>query len=363
MVNTGYYISGVGHAGLIGLLLFGGMPVSDPDPIEVSDVSIISSEEFAMLIATSVPPVTDSVEPQGLQQPEIVEDAPDVSEVADTPPPVVEPDVTESEPPDDAPVAPEITPPAPDVTIEIEPVIAPPSDPVTPVIPTVPTAVRPQVRPAPRVAPVPVAPPEPDVAVDDVVRETAVPDAVATEQTPEDQATAPQEAATRIVPEDEQAQQTTSAAPTRSARPRSRPSRPNRPNPSTAQTNNNAAAIAAAVAAQASSAPSGPPLTNAEENGLRRAVSECWVVDVGGRSANVSVTLGFSLDRAGKIIGGTLRLIRSEGASGAAADTAFNAARRAVLRCQKGGYKLPVDKYDHWREIEMTFNPEKMRIK
>ena len=38
------------------------------------------------------------------------------------------------------------------------------------------------------------------------------------------------------------------------------------------------------------------------------------------------------------------------------------AARRAILRCQKGGYNLPVEKYEHWREIEMTFNPEKMRI-
>jgi hypothetical protein len=24
---------------------------------------------------------------------------------------------------------------------------------------------------------------------------------------------------------------------------------------------------------------------------------------------------------------------------------------------------LPVEKYDHWRDIEMTFNPERMRIK
>ena len=44
-----------------------------------------------------------------------------------------------------------------------------------------------------------------------------------------------------------------------------------------------------------------------------------------------------------------------------AQNAAFEAARRAVLRCQRGGFDLPIEKYDHWRDIEMTFNPEKMR--
>ena len=39
------------------------------------------------------------------------------------------------------------------------------------------------------------------------------------------------------------------------------------------------------------------------------------------------------------------------------------AARRAIIRCSRDGYQLPPDKYAHWRDIEMTFNPERMRLK
>ena len=42
---------------------------------------------------------------------------------------------------------------------------------------------------------------------------------------------------------------------------------------------------------------------------------------------------------------------------------AFEAARRAVIRCGASGYHLPAEKYDQWREIEMTFDPSSMRIR
>ncbi|MDZ4134880.1 MAG: energy transducer TonB, partial [Paracoccaceae bacterium] len=42
---------------------------------------------------------------------------------------------------------------------------------------------------------------------------------------------------------------------------------------------------------------------------------------------------------------------------------AYEAARRAIIRCGATGFKLPAEKYDQWRNIEMVFNPEKMRIK
>ena len=38
-------------------------------------------------------------------------------------------------------------------------------------------------------------------------------------------------------------------------------------------------------------------------------------------------------------------------------------ARRAILRCQRGGFPLPVEKYAQWQQIEMTFNPEGMRLR
>ena len=51
------------------------------------------------------------------------------------------------------------------------------------------------------------------------------------------------------------------------------------------------------------------------------------------------------------------------GGSAASAKQAFEAARRAIIRCGSSGYDLPEDKYGQWKEIEMTFNPERMRIK
>ena len=38
-------------------------------------------------------------------------------------------------------------------------------------------------------------------------------------------------------------------------------------------------------------------------------------------------------------------------------------ARTAMLRCGASGYDLPADKYDQWREVEITFDPSGMRLR
>jgi len=109
---------------------------------------------------------------------------------------------------------------------------------------------------------------------------------------------------------------------------------------------------------------SGPPLTSGEKDAMRLAVSRCW--NVGSLSTdalNVVVVVGFSLNRDGTIVGGSVRMLDSSGGSNAAANQAYQAARRAILRCGAKGYDLPADKYDQWQDIEITFNPERMRIK
>ncbi|QDY69530.1 hypothetical protein FPZ52_07785 [Qingshengfaniella alkalisoli] len=63
----------------------------------------------------------------------------------------------------------------------------------------------------------------------------------------------------------------------------------------------------------------------------------------------------------GKPVQGSLRMISYEGGPESAAQQAYETARRAILRCSGNGYPLPADKYEQWREIEMTFNPERMR--
>jgi len=56
-------------------------------------------------------------------------------------------------------------------------------------------------------------------------------------------------------------------------------------------------------------------------------------------------------------------MVSSNGASEAATRGAYEAARRAVIRCGARGFPLPADKYDQWREIEMTFDPSGMRLR
>ncbi|MEL6588254.1 MAG: hypothetical protein AAFQ50_16680, partial [Pseudomonadota bacterium] len=179
------------------------------------------------------------------------------------------------------------------------------------------------------------------------------------------------------------------AAPERSIRPARRPNRPTPavaqdapdpapPEPQATSSDTSAEptpedpladAIAGAVAEaieQPSAQPSadpGPPLTQGEREGLRVAVSGCWVVDPGAASASVIVTLAFDMDRDGNPRTNTIRQVSASGGDGAAAGRAFEAARRAVIRCARGGYDLPIEKYEQWREIEMTFDPTTMRLR
>ncbi|MBK5928649.1 energy transducer TonB, partial [Rhodobaculum claviforme] len=128
------------------------------------------------------------------------------------------------------------------------------------------------------------------------------------------------------------------------------------------------ASIADAVADAARTAASGPAagpaaLGSGTVDALRRAVAQCWNIGPLSTEAQaVTVTVGFRLAR-DATPEGDVRMIDYTGGSEAAARQAFEAARRAILRCGATGFPLPADSYDAWREVEMTFNPESMRIR
>jgi hypothetical protein len=130
-------------------------------------------------------------------------------------------------------------------------------------------------------------------------------------------------------------------------------------------------ALAAALAGQSSTpAPSpgatgglGAGLTSGERDAFRLAVQRCWRVDVGGQSANVVVTVRFELNPDGTVLNDRVDLISADGGTSDAQRTAFENARSAILRCQRGGFPLPADKYDLWRQVEAVFNPEGMRLR
>lgn len=106
----------------------------------------------------------------------------------------------------------------------------------------------------------------------------------------------------------------------------------------------------------------GPPMTGAERDAFLLAVNRCWNVDPGSVAARVTVEVGFNLDRDGYVKNNDIRLLSSQGDEGAAA-VAFQAARRAILRCQSGGYQLPADKYDQWEEVVINYDPSGMRLR
>ena len=377
MATPGTIISGIGHVGLIGWLIVGWGLTSEPLEIQTMDVSVISGEEFDQLSArrtpepgdadptAPVPPVFDDTPPPSPAEEQPTETA--------APPEPVEPPVSEAPPPP--------PPPAPPQT---EVTDAPPAEPAPPVAPPPTPDVEVSETPTPpqaeRIAATPSAPTPPDTQIDDVVREEVVPDDTADAEAvvEEQDATAPEEAASEIAIADEAP---TTAVET-SVRPTVRPTRPApvaaepveetetatvEPEPTTDEDDvaSALAAIAAEAAVAAAEAPAaavGPPLTGAERDSFRLSINRCWNYDPGSEAARVVVSVGFELDRNGKVVGNNVRLISGSGGTDANIQTAFEVARRAVLRCQgETGYELPADKYEQWREVQANFDATGVR--
>ncbi|MEO0771728.1 MAG: energy transducer TonB [Pseudomonadota bacterium] len=364
-LDTGQKISAVGHVGLLSVAIFGGTFSADPLPFQVTEVTAISSEEYAALFEAE--PSPEAVANVDTPEPPEAGQAPDVNAVVDTDVVQDTPDVTETSEPDATPEIPDPAPPEAEVSDEA-PVLQPPED-VAVLVPEIAEESRPEA--APRVAPETIAQPDPDVQIDDVDQQATAQDD-ASEQVDEAQSeTAREAAAERLLTEALE-----DAAPARSLRPKSRPQ--TRPEPADTQTAEPTEpteperdavedAIAAALGGtdeQSQAAPSGPPLTSGEKDALRVAVQQCW--NVGSLSTdalNTVVTVSMSMSQDGRPDAGSIEMLSASGGSGAAASQAFEAARRAIIRCGANGFPLPVEKYDQWRNIEITFNPENMRIR
>lgn len=369
------YISGIGHAGLILWILFGGLFLADdlPPPPESTDVSLISAEDFAALTPAQDSP--SAALDVALPAPPVVEETPVPVPVPQPRPVPQDPPVAQpSTDPDPAPEQPDTPEPAQtDVVEEVTPLPQPPAPEAPPVV--APPAETAQPQPAPRVAPTPVpdAPPTPDIA--DTVTPRVSPDADTPVQAEDLPPASPPEATTEIVTEAE----TPSAAPVSTARPIARPQRPAAvAAPETPAPDPVADAVASSVAETAPSSettppvetprpavvPSGPPLTGREKDTLRLAVQQCWNVgSLSTEAMQFKVEVGVSMNRDGTPVNESIRLVGSSGGNSASVNRAFETARRAIIRCGARGFDLPVEKYSQWAEIVMTFNPEGMRLR
>ena len=360
--KIGNIVSGVGHAGFIAFVLFGGLFTSRPEPVEFREAAMISGEEFAALVEASRQPVVEAEEPISAA-PEVTPDAPEVDVGAQEP---VAAPIEEVAEPAEEPVeelAPQISEAAPER----------PEAPAEVTVEEAPVAETPVERPAEVVAPEPAPRPEPEAVQEPEPQEAVIPEETGETVEPPQEAAAVPEATDRIVTE---AAEAPASSPNASLRPPAR--RPSAPRPvQTVETPatpapsqsvvDDAAVQAALEAALSSSAtntvPTGPPMSSGEKDALRLAVQGCWNVDPGARWAQTTVTVAMDMTQDGKVVASSLRMIASEGGDASTANAAFGAARRAILLCQKDGYPLPPEKYGQWQEIEMTFNPERMRIR
>lgn len=383
-MQRGLYISGGAHALFFAWLMVGGLFEPSTPEVSVADVTVLSEAEFAALSGTSEPepvPEPDPIAPAPEQpiepaQPPAPDPVPEPTPAPTQPPPEPAPTPAPQPLPDPVPAPAPIPVPEPPAPLPVVPEPEPAPEPISepaPISRAPETSLRPKPRPAPRVAPEATPEPSPDAVTDPETRRAASPDAESPDvaETQQEE-TAPPETATEIVTEAEEP-----SAPSRSLRPKARPQRvaaaeptpPVAAEPEPEPEDETADAIAAALAAELAGggagdpAPSGPPLTGGERDALRLAVQDCWQVDVGSEAANVTVVVGMDMEPDGRVVTSSLRLIESSGGSGSAVEAAYSAARRAVLICGSNGYDLPADKYDHWREIEMVFNPAEMRTR
>lgn len=371
-------ISAIGHLGVILWALMGDWLFAPKDmpPMEVAEVSLLTEGEFQAMMA-SAPKPDPAAKP--------VEESPVVQppEPVDTSLPT--PDVpvpVEDILPEEVPVAPEVQPvavpePAPQVAEVEQPIPVPVS------------SKKPKPRPAQRITDVPVESPQDTPEVADTatpeVSDQAEPEAEVVQTT--EPAAAPEESAAVVAP-DATASDAPELAPTASRRPQSRPKRQvqaddaPKPQPqATEQTNTqpdaDAEAIAAALAeAAATEAPStatglpeGPPMTAGEKDGVRVAINSCWNIgSLSTAAQRVKLVIRVEMNEDGTPIGPSITMTSYQDGDAAAAQQAFEAAKRAVVRGVRGcggkpGYQLDPAKYGQWNVMNLTFDASGMRLR
>jgi len=359
-MDTGQKASAVLHLGLVGWVLVFDLfhaPSSDLE-IPVAEVSLISATEFAALSAPPAPAPEPAPEP--------------------TPPPQPAPEPEPEPQPEPEPE------PEPESTGAI---FSP--------VPTPGATERPAPRPVDRVAPTPTEAPPEDATVDLTAQPQTSADAAGDVVLPEQEQLAPPEATTEIVTEATETAtdslERAAAAPTVSPRPRTRPERaapvevaetPEQtpdpapqpdPEPEAEPETDVATEVADAVAAALADSltgigttPQQPGLSASEADRLRLAIQQCWNIGTLSTEAQqITVTLGFSMTPGAMPEQGSIYLVDSTGGTDGAVSQAFEAARRAIIRCASStnGYGLPPESYEAWRNVEITFNPEGMRLR
>lgn len=103
---------------------------------------------------------------------------------------------------------------------------------------------------------------------------------------------------------------------------------------------------------------SGPPLSEGEKYGFAQEIGACWNIGALSREASqTAVVVSMQMNFDGTPVASSIRLLGSEGGSDAAARQAFEAAKRAIIRCGSRGYDLPSEKLSAGDTMVITFDP------
>ena len=103
-------------------------------------------------------------------------------------------------------------------------------------------------------------------------------------------------------------------------------------------------------------------LSRGEIERLRSLIVQNWNLGaISSEAKRITLTVRIVMDTTGKPI--NIELLGQTGSftNGVAVERAFEAARRAITKGLENGHDLPIEKYDLWKEVIYTFNPEDIR--
>ena len=354
------------------MLLIYSSPASEPT---------YGTAEFQAMMASAPKPKEPTETPAEPPAEPVVAAPEPITPDLPAPQPEPEPVPVEEVLPETVPVLPEAQP------LEAPPPVAPPAEEEQPIaVPD--SSIKPKPRPAQRITETPVESeldtPEVAETATPEVSDQAQPDAEVVEVT--EPAAAPEESAALVSP-DAVENDAPELAPTASRRPQSRPERQvqteEAPDPQAQATDEanqadaDAEAIAAALAEAASTEtasadsglPEGPPMTAGEKDGVRSAINACWNIgSLSTAAQRVKLVIRVEMNEDGTPITPSIEMTSYEEGDAAAAQQAFEAAKRAVVRGVKGcggkpGFELDPAKYNTWNVMNLTFDATGMRLR
>ena len=388
-MDIGVKISGTAHAILISIAIFGA-PIFSSDeenPIQISEVSLISLEEFELLTKENMPVFQSETEPE-VQEPEL---EPEVQEPEPEPEPELEVQEPEPEPEPEL----EVQEPEPEPEVqepEQEPEVQEPEPEVQEIInesdsdliaPIADEDNLGELTPefnenaAPKAAEIisdvsNEAPEEPaDIgALEDTSFEKVN---GADEEKLEielNENTPAEESTTQIVTEAEE--QKSDLVPSRTSKPKSRPKnlkttkeiaiKPKLKPKEVVEAEKDTTAESILESLKEKKEPEPflnltPAQKESVGNIIRNKMRLCWNPPVGVENGLTNVMiLGLKFDIDGKLVESPVNLTPN---SGVGSLQAFEAARRAVIRCSPYN-ELDPEIYDGWKELNLKFNPKNM---